>query len=72
MSEKKASSGSKLYSYDGCVMVWDRVDPSKFKARTYACSMSKAKNNIAHQYRRKCNLANFVKITLLDEVAEVE
>lgn len=52
------------YSYDGPVMVYDKCVESFWKGSTYAPSESKAKSNLAHQYKQQTGKIASIRVTL--------
>ena len=52
------------YRYDGPVMEFGRCVASHWEASTYAPSESKARSNLAYQYKKKHNKIASAKITL--------
>lgn len=53
-----------LYMYKGPVEQFDRVLENDWEAYTYAVSESKARSNIAYQYKRQTSREPWSKITL--------
>lgn len=54
----------KLYSYDGPVKEFDRIVANHWKGQTYAASESKARTNLAFQFKRDTGRVPRSKITL--------
>lgn len=52
------------YSYEGPVKEFDTTINPRWKATTYAPSESKARSNLAYQYKKTHNKAASCKITL--------
>lgn len=52
------------YVYDGPVVIFGRCVASNWKGTTWAESESKARNNLAYQAKRACNIHAGSKITL--------
>ena len=59
------------YAYRGPVMVFDRCVTSNWKGETMATTKSKAKSNLAYQYKTKNNLIPSAKVSLPGEVVMV-
>lgn len=53
-----------LYSYDGPVLEFDRIVANRWQGQTYAVSESKARCNLAYQYKRNNGKVPRTKITL--------
>ena len=53
-----------LYSYDGPVLEFDRCIANRWKGQTYATSESKARSNLAFQFKRETGRLPRTKITL--------
>lgn len=53
-----------LYSYEGPVLEFDRIVANKWHAQTYAVSESKARANMAFQFKRDTGRVPRTKITL--------
>lgn len=60
------------YTYDGPVMEFDRLVTDRWKGETQAPSISKAKSNLAYQFKKKFNRVSSTKITLPGRIIEVE
>ena len=58
------------YSYKGPVMIFDRCVANSWYGETLAESKSKAKSNLAYQYKKKYNLSPGAKVTLPGKVVE--
>lgn len=54
----------KTYTYNGPVMGLNGVLDHRWRGETYAGTEKKAKNNLAHQYRKEHDLADNYKIIL--------
>lgn len=52
------------YVYEGPVMEFNRCVSSSWKAKTAAKSESKARNNLAYQFKKKNNKLASAKISL--------
>lgn len=52
------------YVYEGPVMEFDHLVTDHWKGETIASSESKARNNLAYQYKKKNNRIAGTKITL--------
>ena len=52
------------YIYDGPVLEFDRLVLDHWKGETIANSESKARNNLAYQYKKKNNRIAATKVTL--------
>lgn len=59
------------YAYDGPVMEFDTCVASRWKGATYAESESKARSNLAYQYKKKHNRVPGTKITLPGKIVVV-
>ena len=59
------------YTYDGPVMVFEQCVASHWRGETYAESASKAKSNLAYQYKTQNNLIAATRVTLPGEVKTV-
>ena len=57
-----------LYSYDGPVMMFDKIIDDNWKASTYASTPQKAKSNLLYRFKKEHNFVPNVKITLPKEV----
>lgn len=53
-----------LYSYNGPVLEFDRCIANRWKGQTYATSESKARSNLAFQFKRETGRLPRTKITL--------
>lgn len=60
------------YAYDGPVMLFDRCITNRYVASTYAVSESKARCNMAYQYKKSARLTADSKITLPGKVICVD
>ena len=60
-----------LYSYDGPVMAFGTCIMNRWKASTYAVSESKARNNLAYQFKLKYNKTPNAKVNLPGKVVLV-
>ncbi len=54
----------KLYSYDGPVMLFDKLIADHWKGQTVASSEKDAKNNLAYQFKMQTNRTANTKISL--------
>lgn len=59
------------YIYDGPVMEFDRCIASHWKGETMAPSESKAKSNLAYQFKKNYNRAPRSKIILPGNVKQI-
>lgn len=59
------------YAYDGPVMEFDTCVASRWKGSTYAESESKARSNLAYQYKKKHNRVPGTRITLPGKIVVV-
>lgn len=55
---------TRLYTYNGPVMEFDKCIVGYWKASTYAVSEAKARSNLAHNFRLASNKPLNAKITL--------
>ena len=62
----------KKYSYDGPVFVYDKLVADHWKGETSAPTKTKAKSNLAYQYKMAHNLIPRTKVTLTGELTLVE
>ena len=53
-----------LYSYNGPVLEFDRIVANHWQAQTYATSESKARVNLAYQFKKLNGKVPRTKITL--------
>ena len=53
-----------LYSYSGPVLEFDRIVANHWQAQTYASSESKARTNLAYQFKKNTGRVPRTKITL--------
>ena len=53
-----------LYSYNGPVLEFDKIVANRWQAQTYAVSESKARSNLAFQFKRDTGRVPRTKITL--------
>lgn len=53
-----------LYSYDGPVLEFDRIVSNRWQAQTCAVSESKARANLAYQFKKETGRVPRTKITL--------
>ena len=60
-----------LYSYDGPVMEFERIVATRWIGTTYAVSPSKARSNLAFQFKKQNNRLASAKITLPGEIVKV-
>ena len=58
--------------YDGPVMEFDTLVANRWHGETIAISESKARNNLAYQYKKKNNRIASVKVTLPGKLKIVE
>lgn len=58
----------KLYTFHGAVWVYKTLATRNYRAKTRAGSEKKALSNLAYQYKKANNLANFVKVTLIGDL----
>lgn len=56
------------YSYCGAVSSYGQILSNKWQAHTYAESESKARNNLAYQFRKHMGLVQSVPIKLTEEI----
>lgn len=61
----------KQYTYDGPVMEFDICVALRWTGSTYAASESKARNNLAYQFKKKNNKLPNTKITLPGKIVIV-
>ena len=64
---KQRKEDRRLYTYEGAVIVFDRVVAHNYRAQTTAASPAKARSNIAYQYRKKANIADHIPVRLTGE-----
>lgn len=57
-------SNKRLYTFNGAVWLYKTLVASSCRAQTRASSEKKARANIAYQYKKANNLADYVKVTL--------
>lgn len=57
-----------LYSYDGPVLEFDKIVTNHWQAQTYATTESKARSNLAYQFKRNTGRVPRTKITLPGKV----
>lgn len=57
-----------LYSYDGPVLEFDKIIANKWKGQTCAVSESKARTNLAYQFKKETGRVPRTKITLPGKV----
>lgn len=62
----------KLYSYDGPVMVFEKIVANHWKASTYAPSEKKARSNLAFQFKMKMGKIARSVVTLPGKIQVVE
>jgi len=60
------------YTYDGPVMEFENCIYDRWKASTYAVSESKAKSNLAYQFKKNHNRVPNTKITLPGKLVLVQ
>lgn len=60
------------YSYDGPVMEFNMCVTNNWKGSTYAASESKARINLAYQFKKKNNKVPNTKITLPGKIVTVQ
>lgn len=60
------------YSYNGPVMEFGTCVANKWNASTYAISESRARNNLAYQFKKKNNRMPNTKISLPGKIILVE
>ena len=53
-----------LYSYNGPVLEFDRIVANRWQAQTYAPSETKARTNLAYQFKKENGKVPRSKITL--------
>lgn len=58
----------KLYTYYGPVLEFDKIVAERWSAQTYAVSESKAKSNLAYQFKKETGRVPRTKITLPGKV----
>ena len=54
----------KLYSYNGPVLEFERIVANRWQGQTYAASESKARANLAYQFKRNFGKSPRTKISL--------
>ena len=64
---KQVKEEKRLYEYEGAVLVFDRVAAHCYRAQTLAVSASKARSNIAYQFRKAANIADHIPVKLSGE-----
>ena len=57
-------SSKNLYVYSGAVKCFDNIVADKWYGETYATSESKARNNLAFQYKKENGLEKTAKVTI--------
>ena len=57
-----------LYSYDGPVCEFDRIIANRWHGQTYAPTESRARSNLAYQFKRETGRVPQSKITLPGKV----
>lgn len=62
----------KQYSYDGPVMEFERCIVNRWQASTYAVSESKARCNLAYQFKKQNGKACGTKISLPGKIMSIE
>ena len=62
----------KKYTYDGPVMEFDRCVANKWSGTTYATTESKARSNLAYQFKTQYGKSPRSKITLPGKVTPDE
>lgn len=60
------------YFYDGPVMVFGTCVATHWKGQTTAVSESKARNNLAYQFKKNNNRVASAKVTLPGEIVLIE
>lgn len=61
----------KKYVYDGPVLEFDRIVAEHWKGETMASTESKAKSNLAYQFKKAHKRTPATKITLPGKLSEV-
>lgn len=62
----------KLYSYDGPVMMFEKLVANHWKASTYAPSEKKARSNLAFQFKKQMGKIARSVVTLPGKIQVVE
>lgn len=62
----------KKYSYNGPVMLFNKLIMSNFVAETMAESENKARSNFKYQYKKAHNLTAGARIELPGQITETE
>ena len=57
-----------LYSYDGPVLEFNKIVTNRWYGKTYAVSESKARTNLAYQFKKETGRVPRTKITLPGKV----
>lgn len=60
------------YTYEGPVMEFDRLICSKWKGETVAESESKARSNLAYQFKKEAKRSPSARISLHGQIHERE
>lgn len=61
-----------LYSYDGPVMVFEKIVANHWKASTYAVSEAKARCNLAYQFKKQMGKIARSVVTLPGKIKMIE
>lgn len=59
------------YRFTGAVYVFGRCVADRWSAQTRAVSFSKARSNLAYQFKKECGLSAAASVRLLGEIVEV-
>lgn len=59
------------YVYEGPVLEFDKLVTDRWKGETQAPSITKAKNNLAYQFKKQFNRIPGAKITLPGKITAV-
>lgn len=66
-----AEAEKALYSYNGGVMVFDRVVASSWKAETFAKSEKQAMSHLAFRYKQEAGLVPSASVKLMGKVRRI-
>lgn len=62
----------KQYAYDGPVMEFEKCVANRWTASTYAISESKARSNLAYQFKKQFNRSPSTRISLPGKIIAIE
>ena len=63
--------GYNKYSYDGPVLIFDKIATNHWRGETTAPSENKARSNLAYQFKKQNDLTSNTRVTLPGKVRQI-